>query len=213
MQTRDKSEQGTIEAIGQGAVSATPDVAILRLGVTTEAKKPADAAKQNAERMNKVLEAIKKVGIKEEAIQTWGMRLQPVMKWDEADNKHVLLGYRADNIITVRTPVERAGEVYDAGIQGGANAAGGIMFSLQDETKYRRDALMIATQRAVEEIQVVADTIGATLIGPVQAQVMSSGSYHRPMSGLALEKAAADTPVLPGQLEIDAQVRVVFAIK
>lgn len=207
------SEQGTIEAIGQGVVSAKPDVAILRLGVTTEAKKPADAAKQNAERMTKVVAAVKALGIPESEIQTWGMRLHPIMKWDEGNQKHVLLGYRADNVINLRTPVERAGEVYDAGIQAGANSAGGILFSLQDETKHRRDALMLATQRAVDEIQVVAKTVGATLIGPVQAQVLSGGGYPRPI-GLAFEKAGgAETPVLPGQIEIDAQVRVVFAIK
>lgn len=194
-------------------VSAKPDVALLRLGVTTEAKKPADAAKQNAERMTAVIEAVKALGIPEEDIQTWGLRLQPMLKWDEKNQKQILLGYRADNVITLNTPVERAGEVYDAGIQAGANTAGGILFSLQDETKYRRDALSLATKRAVEEIEVVAKTVGATLIGPVQAQVLSSGGYPRPY-GLAFDKAAGvETPVMPGQIEIDAQVRVVFAIK
>lgn len=209
MQMTDK-HHSVIEATGRGSVTAQPDIALLRLGVATRANEPSQATDENAKIVAKVIAAIKQAGIPESAIQTAGLSLQPVYEWDEANRRNVLLGYRAENNVTVRTPVERAGKVYDAGIKAGANEAGGIVFTIADDTKYRRAALAEATRLAVEEIETVAQALKVTLIGPVQAQVISEGG-PRPFEA-AIRKAEIDTPILPGQLEIVELVRVTFEI-
>jgi uncharacterized protein YggE len=206
------SETRTIEATGRGVVRAKPDVAVLELAVVTEAKKPADAIEENAARMNQVIEAVRAQKIPESAIQTSTLRLQPLYKWNEDAQNHFLVGYLATNAITVRAPIDAAGPVYDAGVTAGANGAGGILFTVTDDRKYRREALSLATKHAVEEIHAVAKTLGAHLSGPMQAQVLFD-SQPQPYQ-LALEKAAAsDTPVMPGRVEISARVRVVYTIK
>jgi uncharacterized protein YggE len=206
------SEQGTIEATGRGVVSTKPEVSILRLGVTTEAETPGEAAKKNAELMTAVIAAVKKLGIPEAQIQTGGLNLSPVLKWVDDEQKYITLGYRADNVITVRAEVEQAGAIYDAGIQAGANSASGITFGVKDESKYRREALVVATKRAMEEIQTIAKALGTKLIGPLQAQVVTRG-MPRPLE-MALDKAGgAETPVMPGQIDVELEVRVVYAIK
>lgn len=206
------SEHRTIEATGLGVVRVAPEVAILHLGVTTDAKKPAEAVAKNAERMTKVIEAVKALKIPESAIQTRSLQLQPILKWDAGENKQILLGYRADNGITVHTPIDRAGEVYDSGVTAGANTAGGIRFTVQDDTKQRREALVLATKHAIDEIHTIAKALGNPLLGPLQAQVMQE-SGPRPYE-LELDKAgASETPVMAGQIEISARVRVLYALK
>lgn len=209
MQTQDKLH-AVIEATGRGVVTAQPDVALLRLGVATQAKEPNVATDENAKIMAKVIAAIKQAGIPEDQIQTAGLSLQPVYEWDEPNRRNVLTGYRAENNVSVRTPLERAGKVYDAGIQAGANEAGGIVFTIRDDSTYRRAALVEATRLAVDEIQTVAKALQVSLAGPVQAQVLVDGG-QRPFEA-TLRKADVETPILPGQLEIVELVRVVYAI-
>src|SRR3989344_5583030 len=48
-----------ITVSGEGKIYAKPDVAVVSLGVTTEAATVADVTKNNTEKMNAVIEAIK----------------------------------------------------------------------------------------------------------------------------------------------------------
>lgn len=199
-----------IEATGRGVVTAQPDIAVLRLGVATQSKEPGAATEENAKIVMKVVAAIRQAGVAEEQIQTSGLSLQPIYEWDEPTRRNVLQGYRAENNLTVRAAIDRAGAVYDAGVRAGANEAGGLVFTVEDDSHYRQAALAAATRQAVEEIETVAATLRVGLIGPVQAQVLIDGG-PRPLE-VNLRTAAADTPILPGQLEIVEQVRVVFEI-
>ncbi len=191
-------------------VTAQPDIAVLRLGVATQAKEPIAATDENAKIVAKVIAAIEQAGIAEEQIQTAGLSLQPIYEWDEPNRRNVLQGYRAENSVTVRAPIERAGKAYDAGVRAGANEAGGLVFTIADDSPYRQAALAAATRQAVEEIETVAATLRVGLLGPVQAQVLLDGG-PRPLE-MNLRAAAAETPIMPGQLEIVEQVRVVFEI-
>lgn len=206
------SNHRTIEATGLGVVRAQAEVAILHLGASTEAEKPAEAVANNAAQMAKVIAAIKAQKIPESAIQTAGLQLQPILKWDASENQQILLGYRAENHIMVHTPVNRAGEVYDAGVVAGANRAGGIRFTVQDDKKQRREALALATKYAIDEIHTIAKVLGSPPLGPLEAQVIQE-SGPRPYE-LELDKAGGgETPIMPGRLEISARVRVVYALK
>ena len=214
MQPREATETRTIEATGKGVVRAKPDAAVLKLGVTTQAEKPAEAVDQNAKLMTKVIKAVKAQNIPESAIQTSELQLDRVTKWDEDTQTDVLVGYRATNVITVRTPVGTAVAVFDAGVAAGANTAGGLAFTVTDEEKFRRDALTQATKAAIEEADAVAKALGVALGTPTRAQVVESTEpplYEQHFMGMDHELAA--TPIIPGQLEITAHVRVVVAIK
>lgn len=206
-----QQHHATVEATGRGTASARPDVALLRLGVVTQAKEPQQATSENAQRIAKVLAALKASKVPEEAIQTSGLSLQPQYEWDEPNKKNVLVGYRAEHTVTVKTEVERAGEIYDVGVAAGANEAGGIELMLADDSLLRREALTRATKAAVAEIHAVGEALGVVLIGPIRAQVLAEGGA-RPIE-LMRASAASDTPVAAGMVEVVTQVRVAFEIK
>lgn len=208
-----QQHHATIEATGRGSASAPPDIAVVRLGVVTQAKDPKQATAANAAAISKVLAALKNLKIPDSAIQTSGLSLQPIYEWDEQSKKAVLVGYQAEHTMTVRTAVGQAGEVYDAGVTAGANQAGGIQLMLADDTPLRREALKKATKMAVGEIQTVAESLGVALVGAIQAQVLGSGGGARPFEAGTSKDAGVETPVMGGLLEVVAQVRVVYEIK
>ncbi|MBZ5709910.1 SIMPL domain-containing protein [Nannocystis pusilla] len=214
MQPREATDTRTIEATGKGVVRAKPDLAVLKLGVTTQAEQPAEAVDQNAKRMSKVIAAVKAQGIPDTAIQTSELQLDRVTKWDEDLQTDVLVGYRATNVITVRSPVDTAVKVFDAGVAAGANTAGGLAFAVNDEKKYRREALAQATKVAVEDIEAVAKALGVNLAAVVQAEVVEA--IEPPLyesQFFAMDHELAATPIVPGQLEITSRVRVRYTIK
>src|SRR5947199_259688 len=67
-----------ISISGEGKVFAKPDVALVMLGVHSEASKSQDAVNQNNEKMNAVIKAIKDSGVNEKDIQTVSYSLNPV---------------------------------------------------------------------------------------------------------------------------------------
>jgi hypothetical protein len=207
-------ETKKIEATGSAVVRAEPDAAILRLGVTTQAEHPAEAVEQNAEKMAKVIAAVKQQQIDEAAIQTADLQLESVTKWDEDTQTEILVGYRATNVISVTAPIDKAVAVYDAGVAAGANTAGGLRFIVHDDKKYRRDGLGQATKVAIDEIHTVAKALGTKIEGPLMAEVLEEVpppliDYHFS----AAEEVGAATPIIPGRIEITSRVRVVYEIK
>lgn len=204
--------QESIEATGRGVIKVRPDLALVRLGVVVTAAKPEAAIAENAERMSAVIHAIRKLGVPESAIQTVGFNVQPIYEWDEENKKSVLSGYRATNGVSVRASIEQAGEIYDTGVGAGANEAGGITFTLKDDSKARRDALIQATKLALEEIQIVATALSVGLRGPLHAEVLENG-VGRPIEIGFKAGDVGTTPVLPGQVEVAQSVRLVYGLK
>ncbi|MCY0987781.1 SIMPL domain-containing protein [Nannocystis sp. ILAH1] len=214
MQPREFVNTKKIEAIGNSVVRAEPDAAVLRLGVTTQAELPAEAVQQNADRMVKVIAAVKKQKIPESAIQTAELQLESVTKWDEDSQTEILVGYRATNVITVTTPIGKAVAVYDTSVAAGVNTASGLRYVVDDDKKYRREGLAQATKMAIDEIHTVAKALGTKLDGPLMAEVMEVVpppliEYHF----AAADEIGAATPIIPGRVEITSRVRVIYEIK
>ena len=68
----------TITVSGQGRVSARPDLAIVRIGVETEADTATAALDENSVRMSGVISATLDVGVSRDDVQTEGLSLRPI---------------------------------------------------------------------------------------------------------------------------------------
>jgi uncharacterized protein YggE len=120
-QTFDK----TIEVTGSGTVKAAPSEAHVIVAVETEAKTAGKASQSNAEKMNSVYAELRKV-VDEKSIKTKSYSLQPIYEWIEESGiikkqRREIVGYRATNTIEIVCKPEKAGNVVDAAITGGAN--------------------------------------------------------------------------------------------
>src|SRR5581483_470002 len=89
-----------ISVSGEGKAYAKPDVAVVSFGVTTQALKSQDAVDQNNQKMNIILDAVKKQGVAEADIQTTGYNLSPW--YDYTDRGSVFKGYQLNQEVTVK---------------------------------------------------------------------------------------------------------------
>ncbi|MBP1927652.1 uncharacterized protein YggE [Methanolinea mesophila] len=208
----------TISTSATGEVLATPDRADVYLGVQTENADVMTAQQENAQIMNKVVDAILATGVPKENIQTTGYSVYPV--YDQSSN---LFGqkvkyYQVTNTVQVTlTDVGMTGAVIDAAIAAGANQVQNIAFSLspEKEQSLRNEVLTEAVTRTRADADAVAAALGVTIIGVQDATV---GSYYPPVmyrsvnAGAADMSAAVPTPVEPGQVTVSATVSVNYLI-
>jgi uncharacterized protein YggE len=210
-------DEHTIRVTGEGEIEMTPDLGIVTLSVQTEAPTAADAQRQAAERLDKVVQALRGLNIAENKIRTTGLSIYPVYppRPKEGNPAEPLkpVGYRASNSLRVEAPdPERIGPVVDRALEAGANQVSDISFGVRDEDTPRLNALARAAANAQEKAGAIADALGLKL-GP--ALSVTEGSVSRPPApvyrGIAAAEGAA-TPIMPGSLTITATVTVEFAL-
>lgn len=223
-----ESPHRTIFVNATAQVRRAPDQAVISLAVETPAPTAAEASRQNAERMTAVIEALRRLGIEREDIQTRRVELMPryeamdrrmpePMPPDRMPQEPRIVGYIAVNQVVVTVDdIGLVGRVVDAGVAAGANRVTGIHFQLREPEAAYHEALRLAVQKARREAQVVADALGEPL-GPA-LNVATSSFYAPPppapmMADMRMERAAAmPTPVEPGELDVTASVSITFRI-
>lgn len=208
--------QGTIEVSGNGQVQAAPDMATVEIAIETSAPTAADAAGANGALARKVREAIKaKLGDKG-TMWTGGYSLFPDYNQQPNEPKPTIVGYRAENSITVQTGrLDVVGPVIDAAIAAGANRVNSLSYSLRDDSGARSDAIAKAARDAQAQAQALASALGVKLGKVIKA---STESEIRPIPLMASARfsamaAAAPTPIQAGQVTVPATVSLTYAIQ
>lgn len=220
---REGPRQGpTVTVSGEGQSQAAPDAATVRLGATVQAEEAGEAQAQVSQIMQRAIEAVKGLGVEEQAIQTADLSLYPVYSdsrprpnQDGGEGEPQIVGYRASNTLAVELDdLGKIGDVIDAAVEAGANQLQGVEFELRNDLEARSEALRRATRIARAKAQVLAEAVGMPLGDLVE--IRESGVNVRPpvpMYGarMAME-ADASTPVQPGQLTVTANVTLVYRL-
>ena len=209
----------TIEVTGNGVVKAVPDEAHIVIAVETEAKSASEASQLNAEKMNNVYQELKKV-VDENSIKTRSYSLQPVYEWIEEvtvvkKQRREIVGYKATNMIEVICKPEKSGDVIDTAIDSGANRINSITFTLSEEQRevVYSEALKKAVRDAKTKAEVIVSEMGIESYHPVR--VIVGGVYYPvPMPAYYIEgDVVQKTPIAPSDVEIKAEVRIVYAFE
>jgi uncharacterized protein len=158
--------------------------------------------------MAQVVRAIVTAGIPETAIRTSTVSLYPQHRPD-AGGAGPIIGYQAMNRVVVTVDdISRVGQVIDAGVGAGADGVDSLNWSLRDATAARAQALRLAVQNAQATASTIASAAGVGSIRLVRIEQTSAVVYPRPA---VMMQAAPATPVLPGTMPVDVQVRAVYA--
>jgi uncharacterized protein YggE len=214
----DYSPAETITVVGQGSVSARPDIARVSLGVETSAETIGEAVAGNEVIMESILAALEETGIDAPDIQTmnYSIRLdrypeQLPRAGSSTDETQPM--YRVSNMVSVTIrDLESVGAVLDAVIEAGANDIWGITFAIDDPSEAQDEARAGAIEDALARAGALAELNGVAL-GPVMSVTEIIGAIPVPMP-VALESAAAGGgPISPGELEIGYQVQVTYFIE
>jgi len=203
------ARERTIVVTGDGAVDATPDRATVALSVIVQRPTAQEAQQQSAATMALVVRAIVAAGIPQTAIRTIAVSLYPQHRPDSGGTGPIT-GYQSVNRVLVTVDdISRVGQVVDAGVGAGANGVDSVNWTLRDATAYRAQAIRIAVQNAQATANAIAAAAG---VGGLRlVRIEQAGAVVVPRPGLAVMQAAPATPVLPGTMPVNAEVRAVFA--
>lgn len=204
-----------ISVSGTGRVVLTPDMADLRLGVTTTAKTVKEARDTNAASMTAVIAALKALDIADRDIQTTTLALSPVYDHSKNTNPPPLTGYTLTNTVAVTIrDLDVAADAVDGALAAGATTLDSIIFRVFDQTRAERAAREEAMAEAKAKAQTLAGAAGVSIegvasisetIAPIPYPI-----YYGDMAGAAIREVA--TPVLAGTNEVAVTVAVVYLL-
>jgi uncharacterized protein YggE len=218
-------QQWQVSVIGQGKVSYQPDIANVTLGVQIDkvAQAP-DALNQLNDRMTKIVESIKAVGITPEDIQTQNYSLYP--QYDYIDNASKLSGYNANQqlVIKVRGIAENnalVSKVISEATKAGANQVLGVSFDVANIEELKQDARLQAVADAKMKAGKVAMAAGVRLdkvVGwwenVIQAPGLSGSSFDGKGGMGSGNVQASASPVIPaGSQEVIIEMNLNYRIK
>lgn len=203
---------------GEAFVTSPPDLAIIGFAVETTAPDAAGAMSENARKSQAVSQALNAAIANTDMISTSGFSLEPVYdhrRTREPDQPPAISGYIARNQVSVETAdTAGVGKLIDLAAKAGANRISGLQFTLQARGEATAKALAAATVDAKHKAGVIAAALDAKL-GPVlEASTVQPVAFApRAFRGAAMAmEADMATPVDAGDVRVDANVHVKFAI-
>jgi uncharacterized protein YggE len=210
--------QTGIGVCGHGTARVRPDRAQIQVGVTARATTADQTRAQAAQAMSAVLAALKSNNVADQDVQTGSIVIAP--DYSYTGGQPTLIGYVASNSVSVTIrAVDATGKIVDAVTQAGGNnvVVSGIQFSVGDPTPFLAQAEQNAVTDAQRQAQQVARAAGVHLGAPLAIQIGGCGAPARVPFPLAGANAAAQsgtpTPIQPGQVEVAADVGVVYTIR
>ncbi|NNE79847.1 MAG: SIMPL domain-containing protein [Silicimonas sp.] len=199
---------------GEGRVSTEPDMAVISLGVTREARTASEAMKDANVAVAKVLEDVEKAGVLPRDVQTASISLSP--RWDHSKNNAPpqVTGYVASNTLSVRVrDLDLLGGLLDTVVGSGANTMNGLGFRVADPRPLEDEARVAAVNDARAKAGLLAEAGGARL-GPVRT--ITEGAVQVPGMPIAQGRMMMESsavPVATGEIDIRVSVTVVFSIE
>ena len=207
-----------LTAVGNSELNAAPDVAEIRIGVETEAETATEARRQNAERAERVIQAIRAIGIPQGDIRTSNFSVSPVRRYPTNEvqrDEPPIVGYNVANIVIVRTGnFDIVSRIIDESIAAGANRVDSVTFTLRNDQDARTRALKEASEEARRNAEAMASALGVRIVRLQNVQQGGAGVTPQPIflrSALAAE--SAPTPIFPREVSITASVTVSYVIQ
>jgi uncharacterized protein len=210
------SKSDTFTVTGEGKVTATPDIAVVTAGVQTQGATVKQIQQELNTKINKITDAIKKLGVDSKDIQTTNYNVSPI--YDYRNGTQRITGYQANSNVTIKVRnLDSANGVVDAATANGANQIGGISFDVSDKTKAENEARTKAVEEAKKKAELAAKTAGFSL-GKVINYNENFGGVPRPLMYAKAEMDlaagnAAPTQIEPGSSEIVVSVSLSYEIR
>jgi uncharacterized protein len=197
---------------GVGEVRARPDLAVVRVGVVSQAATARAALDHNNRAMRAVMAALQDQGIAERDMQTSQFTVQPRYRHDQTGEAPPRIdGYQVSNQLTVTVrDLERLGPVLDQAVSVGSNQILGVTFDLADPEPRRDEARRLAVEDAMRKARVYAEAAGVAL-GPIRAMTEQS-RLDPPQPYQRMEMAQASVPIAEGEQVVAVQVTISWNI-
>lgn len=216
----------TVQVSGAAAINVRPDRVLIQLGVESTGTTPEKVRVDNNLAMQKISDAIRRLGIPDKDIATDYYVIQPV--YDDYGSRRIS-HYRIDNVIAVTlTEVDQTADLLTTALQAGANQVQNVQFYTSELRRYRDEARTLAMTAAAEKAQALARAGGAETGCLLQINENSWSYYHgygwggrdRAMWSQNVVQNATpaeplptdETPISVGQVVVRAEVNATFSL-
>ena len=214
--------QNTISVSGTGSISVVPDVVLVNISVVTQEATSEEAVNKNSEITKNVISAIEETRVLDLEVKTVSFNLSPLYEYFEEGEISKIYAYRITSTIEVQTSeIEKTGEIIADASEAGANNINSIRFDLNEQTRNqaKNDALSKATADANNKALAIANSLNLQL--DKIFYISESGTYFPgPIYGMGssetkmyAEQEIAPPPIMPEEIEVTAEVEIVFYFK
>jgi len=198
-----------------GEVTRVPDIAVISAGVVARSPTATGALQDTADRMTRVLAALKRAGVDPRDVQTSNVSLNPEYRYPE-NQPPQLVGYTASNTATVRfRDIRSSGKILDALVAEGANQLNGPTLTIDKPEQALDEARSkaIATGRARAELY--ARSLGLRVVRIVAVSDGGGSEIAQPLplvvTGVRMQ--AAQTKIEPGEQRLQVNVAMTFELQ
>jgi hypothetical protein len=207
---------GTVlDVQAEGRSVRVPDQATIRAGVVSQAPTAAAALADNAQRMTRVMAALRRAGIAARDIATASVGLQPQYHYGD-NTPPQITGYQANNSVAVRfRDVAKSGAILDALVAQGANQIDGPNLAIGEPDAALDEARADAVARARARASLYAKAAGMQVARIVSiAESGENTGGPPPVAFLRASQAdGAATQVAAGEKDVTVRLSVRFLLR
>ena len=217
--TNNNATNNTILSVaGSATIKVKPDKVILILGVETTNQTAEAALDTNSAAMNKVLNALLSVGVKQNETSTSAFSISP--NYNYSQGRNIITGFTATNSIQIESShINDTAKWIDTAIAAGANNVNNVAFTLSDKKLEETKNLLIkeAISNARTKADIAASTLGLKVVG-VKSTILNEFETSPPRPLLAAQPYAptgaanTTTPIISGQEQVSTNVSIVYLI-
>jgi hypothetical protein len=201
-----------LDIMATGEVTRVPDIAVISAGVVSRSTTATGALQDSADRMSRVIAALKSAGVADRDVQTSNVSLNPEYRYPENQSPQ-LVGYTASNSVTVRfRDIQTSGKILDALVRQGANQINGPTLTIDKPEGALDEArqMAIATGRARAELY--ARSLGMRVARIVSVSENESYAVPPPVPVMARMEAAS-TKIEPGEQKLSVNLAMIFELQ
>ena len=212
--TAEITEQASVISVqGSASITVEPDQAELSFGAEFIEEDAQTAQGKVNDAINAAVEALKKLGIDEKAIQTDSISIY--RQYDYSGDTPVVTGFSASTQLRVSlSDISLAGAAIDAGINAGLNSVNDITFSSSKQAEYYDQVLAEAVKSARHKAEIMAAAEGGAISRLISANEGYSGSmYSRTNSvqySMVEDADYGSTNISAGEIEITANINATY---
>lgn len=207
--------KNTITVSDTGEIYAKPDLGITSFSVKTEKKTVAQAMTENTQKMNKVIDSMKDLGVEEKDLKTTTFNIYPRYNYLETGIR-VLAGYEIIQSLQVKIrDLDKIGQIIQDATDAGANQIGSLSFIIDNEDEFKKQAREEAINKAKIKAKELADQLGVNLVRIVSFSERSQAPVYYDSYAMSKEigVGGGETPQIEtGENKIEVSVSITYEI-
>jgi uncharacterized protein len=198
----------TIEIMGKASITTVPNTVTIFFSVETELPKASDAVRSNAEKTEKILNVLSKISEKDTRIKTSGYGLFPVYEKEGSARTGF---YRVRNSVIVESKdLDKVGAFVDQAAEAGVSRIANLTFGTDRVEELIKEAAAQALKNAMRDAEALAKVAGVSL--KRIAKITYDPRENHPVRAMLEAAAPVSTPIMVGEIQVQASVDLVFEI-